>query len=350
MSFLENLFHKEKKIESVVLIDISTSSVAGAYATFASGEQPTLHYLRRLPVEMHEGESDARAMLRALKILGDTLVREGAPALLRVTGTGRADSVLVSVDAPWEKTSVRTEHFEQDEPFTFTKEMVRAALEKASFAPPEQLLADESVIGTTLNGYQTRDPYDKEANRAAVIILTSLINKRVAEGVKAIMRGVLHAEDIFPIAGSSLRYQAIRTAFPHETDALIIDATGRELTSLSLVRKSLLVNITEMKERTENSVAWTRSLTDTLKTIAQRFPLPRTVFLLAREPELSILREALLTAKLGSLWLSDNPPKITSILGSHVSTFVRQATTNPADLSLLLMALFRQNRTPDEAV
>lgn len=344
MSFLENLFHKKKKVESVILIDISTSSVAGAYAMFAPNEQPTLLYTRRLPVEVHDKEEKTRAMLRALKTLGDTLIHEGAPSLLRATGSGRANSVLVSIDAPWQETSVRTEHFEQNEPFVFSKEMVAAALEKTNTAPPGKILADKSIIGTTLNGYQTNDPYEKEANRAAIIVLTSLINEHVAEGIKTVIRGVFHTEDVLPIAGSSLRYQAMRIAFPHERDSLVIDATSREVTSLSLVRKSLLINTTEVEKHTKDVVAWARSVADTLKNLASRYPLPRTVFLLAHEPEILLLRKALDTEKLEKCWFSDNPPKMVSVLGSHVSTFVRQATTTPADLSLLLMALFCYNR------
>ncbi|TSA44478.1 hypothetical protein D4R49_00040 [bacterium] len=345
MGFFENLFHKKENTEAVVLIDISTSSVAGAYATFVAGAQPTILYMKRLPVEVHDKEQKTRAMLRALKLLGDTLIREGAPSLLRATGSGRADSVLVSIDAPWQETSVRTEHFEQNEPFVFTREMVAAALEKTSTAPPGKLLADESVIGTTLNGYQTNDPYEKEANRAAIIVLTSLIDRRVAESIKEVIRGVFHTKDIFPIAGSSLRYQAMRITFPHERDSLIIDATSGEVTSLSLVRKSLLVNTTEVRNHTKNAALWAKSVADALKDLSSRYPLPRTVFLLAHEPELSLLREALDAEKLERFWLSDNPPKVVSVLGSHVSTLVRQTTTSLADLSLLLMALFRYNRS-----
>jgi len=347
MGFFENLFHKKENTDSVVLIDISTSSVAGAYATFVAGERSTILHTRRMPVEVHDKEQKTRAMLRALKMLGDTLIRDGAPSLLRATGSGRADSVLVSIDAPWQETSVRTEHFEQNEPFVFTREMVVAALEKTNTAPPGKLLADESIIGTTLNGYQTNDPYDKEASRAAIIIMKSLIDRRVAESITTVIRGVFHTEDILPIAGSSLRYQAMRIAFPHERDSLIIDASSREVTSLFLVRKSLLVNTTEVEKHAKDAAAWARSVADTLKDIASRYPLPRTVFLLAHEPEISLLRETLDAEKIERFWLSDNPPKVVSILGSHVSTLVRQTTTTPADLSLLLMALFRHNRIQD---
>lgn len=332
-------FFKEKESESVVLIDIGIGSVAGACATVSHGEPPVLLYTRRLPIEPHADEPPEKAMLRALKVLGDALVREGAPAFMRTTGCGTADIALVSIDAPWQETSVRTEHFEQDEPFLFTKAMVTEALEKASSAPAGQILVDESIIGTILNGYETRDPYGKQATRAAVIILTSLIDELIAERIHETLRSLYRVDSTITIAGSSLRYQAMRIAFPHERDALILDATDQSA-SLALVRKGLLVKVVEIQNPTKDTAAWAGGVTGTLEELSKHFPLPRTIFLLAREPDITSLREVLDDAKLGKLWLSDNPPKIVPVLGSHLTGLVRQANTASPDISLLLMALF----------
>ncbi|MFA6519409.1 MAG: hypothetical protein WCT41_01130 [Candidatus Paceibacterota bacterium] len=346
MSFFNGLFGR-KKSESVVFIDIGTGSVAGAYAQFTQGDQPVMHYTRRLPIEIRTSEPHEDAMLRALGILGEVLIREGAPVLMRNTGSGSVDTVLVSVDAPWQKTSVRTEYFEQKEPFIFNKSMVNTALEKTSTAPPGQLLADESIIGTILNGYETKDPYGKETRRASIIVLTSLIDEKVAQGIQKILRGLYHTKNILTIAGSSLRYQAMRIAFPHERDALILDATG-PLTSIALVRRDLLVDVVEIPVHRAGTAVWLKTLTDELAELAQRFPLPRTIFLLAREPNVISLRETLDEAELGKLWLSDNPPKIVSVLSSHLVGLVRSATTASPDISLLLMALYFERRSAED--
>lgn len=346
MSFLANLFSNEKKRESVVLIDIGTVSVAGAYIEHIDGELPVVHYTRRLPIEIRGAEPHEDAMLRALGVLGDALIREGAPLLLRATGSATVDMILVSVDAPWQTTSVRTEHFEQNEPFTFSRSMVMAALKKTGTAPEGKLLVDESIIGTILNGYETHSPYGKRVKRASLVILTSLIDEHVAEKIKSTLRGLYHTKHIFSIASSSLRYQAMRIAFPHERDALILDATG-PLTSIALVRRNLLVDVTEVPTRTNNTEEWLKKISGELAALALRFPLPRTIFLLAREEDSASLRKALDVANLGKLWLSDNPPKIISVLGNHIVSLVKQATTATPDLSLLLMALYSEHRRPE---
>ncbi|MFZ3043851.1 MAG: hypothetical protein WA058_01950 [Minisyncoccia bacterium] len=347
MGFFFNLFRTEKKLESVALIDIGTSSVAGAYVRYTKGEQPVLLYTRRLPIEHHDDELPEAAMFRALHILGDALIREGAPELMRATGSGSAGTVLVSVDAPWQKTSVRTEHLEQDDEFVFTRSLVKEALKKTSSVPSGHVLADESIIGTILNGYETGDPYGKQARRASIVILTSLIDESVADGIHTILRGLFHTRNIVSIAGSSLRYQAMRAAFPHERDELVVDATG-PLTSIALVRRDLLVAVSEIEAHPASAAVWLEKVSEELAALAARFPLPRTIFLLAREPEIASLRDTLAAGNLGKLWLSDNPPKIVSVLSSHISGFIRQASATPADLSLLLMALYWKRRTPED--
>lgn len=342
MGFISNLFQK-KHSESVVLIDISAGSVAGAYAHYRKKETPVLLYTLRLPIELHKGEPRETSMLRSLSILGNTLIREGAPILARHTGSGSAETILVSIDAPWQETKVRTESFERKTDFVFTKKMVSAILEKTSIAPAGKTLADESIIGTVLNGYETREPYGKSAHRISIIILTSLIEQKVSDGIVTVFRNLFHTKNIFSIAGSSLRYQSMRKMFPHEHDALILDEMG-SLISIALIRKNLLVAVAEISEETAGNADLRRKkIIDEFTELAKQYPLPRTIFFLAQEQDRSLLEEALKTSKFSELWLSDNPPKIAPITASHLASSVRQIENASPDLSLLLMALFWQN-------
>jgi hypothetical protein len=351
MSFFGNLFRNKKNAESVTLIDIGAGSVAGAYAQYKDGEPPALLYTRRLPVEARGGEPPARAMARALAVLGDALIREGAPALSRATGKGNADAILVSIDAPWQKTSVRTEHIEQGTPFVFTRGLVETLLEKTAEKEVQgELLADESIIGTILNGYETRAPYGKKAHRADVIILTSIIDESVARGVTATLRGLYHTKHITPIAADSLRYQALRKAFPHERDALILDALGQR-TSIALVRRGLLVALAEVSgahsDNPDANNSRAEHIADELAELAKRYPLPRTIFLLARESDAVFLRTDLVAANFGRLWLSNTPPQIVLVLPSALTPLVRQVSAASPDLPLLLMALYRRRASEE---
>lgn len=342
MGLLDIFSHKPKVTESVLLVDIGTTFVAGAYVQYTRGELPTLIYTERVPIEAHDGELEEQAMLRTLKALGESMIRQGAPVLARVTGSGSVHMILVSVDAPWQETTVHTEHFEEEQPFMFTQSLINKRLETGHTKPLEKELVDESIVGTILNGYETHSPYGKKVHRASVIVLTSLIERRVAAGIVSTLEQLYHNKRIFPIAGSSLRYQAMRKIFPHEQNAIILDATNTELASISLVRKSLLVTLIQARAvKQENG--WVTTVTSELTEIAKQYPLPRTIFLLAHEADADALRKMLDTVNFSSLWLSDNPPKIVPIVRSQIMNNVRQLTETPPDVVLLLIAVFYAN-------
>lgn len=324
-----------------MLIDIAADSVGGGYARFETGKQSALLYVRRLPIETRAGEQPAEAMLRALKVLGDALVREGAPELRRATGSGSADSVLVSLDTPWQETNVRTERIEREKPFTFTPSMAATALERARAVPPGKRLADESLIGISLNGYETRRPYGKTARRASVVALSSFMDETVAESMALSVRDLFHIRTIRFIAGSSLRYQAVRALFEHERDALIFDAAG-SLASLALVRGGLLTALSDITV----AGSWEKAVMDEFATLAKRYPLPRTIFLLARESEMDAVRERLVAANLNSLWLAERPPRIVPVIASRLAGETGRVRAVAPDLELIFMAtLYQQHRS-----
>jgi hypothetical protein len=219
--------------------------------------------------------------------------------------------------------------------------MVATAMAKTSPSAEGKYLADESIIGTILNGYETSNPYGRRVHRASVIVLSSLIDEKVAEAISTTLRRIFHTDNVRSIAGSSLRYQAMRNAFPHERDALILDATDASL-SITLVRKDLFTALIEIVDMPSGS-AWTERVMKEFAAIALKYPLPRVIFLLARESELATFQQALEVAPsggLGTLWISDSPPKVVPLIASHLSNAVRQATATPPDLQLLLMALY----------
>ncbi|MFZ1075178.1 MAG: hypothetical protein WAN50_02285 [Minisyncoccia bacterium] len=341
MGFLNST---KKNSHSAVLIDVGVHSVGGAYANYVPGELPTVLYARRLPVERKSNEPAEEAMLRALLILVNSLVTEGAPALARATGSGTADTILVSIDSPWQDTTVRVEHIERDAPFLFTKALVTKAMEKNEVKTDKKLIVDESVIGTILNGYVARNPYGKNAHRATVIILSSKIDETVVKNTDAMLRSAYHTRNILSIGGGSLRFQTMLRAFPHENDALIIDAVG-PITSIAIVRNRILAVIVDVPDGSENP--WTEDVERELSELAKNYPLPRTILLLGGEPETAEMKRELSATVLEKLWLSNNPPKIVTVLPSHLNGLVRQSAAPAPDLSLLLMALYLSYRSDE---
>jgi len=334
-----SLIHRGRH-ETVALIDIGANSIAGALARYTDTALPTIVYASRLPIEIQANEEHSAAMLRALEMLGNTLAQEGVPALVRATGRHTINTVLVSIDSPWQETVAHTVPAGNGGGFVFTKKLVTDAVQKVSAPKPGRVFTDVSVIGTILNGYSIRNPYGKRARTALIIVLTSSIDAKAVDGVNLIFERLFTGKRVVIIAGTSLRYQAVRVAFPHEHEALVIDATG-PLPEIALIRNNFLVGVSETPESLASAGGvraedFMRCFAD----LAKSYPLPRTIFLLARDSELDAVLKTLDSVNFSTLWFSDTKPKIIPLLTKHLAGLVQQKTTLAPDLPLLLMALY----------
>ena len=339
MPLIPRLFQR-KHSESVVLIDITAGSIAGAYAHYTEKAPPVITYEKRVPIITHAGEPEEAGLLRALAVLNEALVREGVPALSRVSGRGPIDTLLVSIGAPWQRTALHEERITNTKPFIFTKKLAAETLKRAALVPAGNTLVDEGVISVRLNGYETRHPYERRAHRAAIAVLVSFVDTEISERIYAALHESYHERRRYAIAGSSLRYQAIRMAFPHERNAIIFDATGSAI-AVALVRNGTLVAISEeAAEPGAGDAAWVASVKLSFAELAAQYPLPQTVFLLAPESTAVALQQAIRSALAGLLWFSDRPPNIVNVRANQLLGPLAHVAEEVPDLSLLLMALY----------
>lgn len=307
-------------MRSAVLIDISPQAAAGACVHYQEGALPTLVYAKRVAAEPRSGEGPERAVERALETLAALLVAEGGPALLRATGSGTAHGIVVSIDAPWQSAALSTEELSRDRPFLFTRELL---LERLAARPAfaGMALVDESLVGATLNGYEVPAPFGKQASQATALVLISLIPRNVAEMLARVLRRAYHTKEIFLIAGTSMRYQAVRLAFPIERDCLVVDSSSND-TTVALVRHGLLAAFSS------------GALGATLAAAAQRYPLPPLVFLVARGASVPAARE------FEPFWPAAKPPKFLALGAAQLNGLLRNATDGAVSADLALLTLY----------
>jgi hypothetical protein len=341
MGFLKRFFGK-KKSESVALIHIGADSVGGAFVHYMDSQLPHMVYAKRIPIEEASGKDPIDCMQQALRALGEHLVREGAPLLFRAVGHGRIDSTLVSVTAPWQETSIRSEKIERDKPFQFSKSILQTALAKSAEEAPGQILADESVVGTILDGYATRAAVGKYASRVRIIMLTSFIDRHAAQIIVNEFKKIFHSTDVQVVAATSLRYQALRTIFPHESDYLVIDSTDKYI-STALVRQDLLSAVEHSLTADSPSLAedtWVTALKKNFESITKKYPLPRVFFLISDEQNSASYKSKIESAPFSLLRLSDEPPTVIPVQSKHVSKLLLLDAVAEADLGLELMAIY----------
>ena len=221
------LFDSKNKSVSVVLIDVFIpSSIGGALAHIQSETTPTIYFNLREEIEAKEHEDASEAMLRTLNEIADRLVSEGAPVLRQETGSGHIDRILVSVGAPWQKTKIRIEALSEKKPFVFTQALLSEITKKDADIPDGYIKSEESVIATLLNGYETPKPFGKKVTRADMIILSSLLDKKVSTGIEKVLRKTYHTHALRLVAFASVAYAAFRDIYPHEKDFLVLEVSG----------------------------------------------------------------------------------------------------------------------------
>lgn len=349
MGFFRRLFGTSSA-ETVALIDIGSGSIAGALLVMREHAVPVIVYTRRLPIEPQQDEAQERAMLRAFELLCATLVREGLPALVRATGHRSVRTVLISVDAPWQETLVHEEQILEEKEFIFTRRLANDVLRKATLGSEGKIITDARIMGTRLNGFTIRNPFGKRVRQASIIVLISSIDERVHEVLDMVVDKTFNPQRVSIIAGSALRYQALRAVFPHERDALIVDATG-PFAEVALVHRSQLVAVSHQSDLPNGTPKTERAeqLTLCFKELASSYPLPRTIFLIARDNEIETLQTTLKAVHFGPLWLYDTEPRIVLIEAKHLQKNIRQLSTGAPDVPLQLSAIFLEASRLDNA-
>lgn len=338
MSFLRELFRIERK-ESVVFIDIGASRISAAVARYIGSEIPLIVYSRVVAIESRPNESGAAAMRRTFEEVITALRDEGRAALLRAASAQHIDAVLVSVDAPWQETTIYKDEVVRERPFTFTKALVAEALKNATLPKEGVVYTDASVTGTFLNGYAVREPYGHRAHRARVLVLTSRMSESLHTVLRRGVRSLTRTHRVAFIGGASLRYQAMRVAFAHEDNALILDATGTP-PEVALVRNGFLVMVAGVPGGAQEDRPTTASFEQRFAAIAKQYPLPRTVFLLARFDQVERVKDLFNAVTYAPLWLTHNPPRLLELTTKHMNGLVRHLGAVTPDLPLLLMALY----------
>ena len=372
-------FHKT---QTVVLIDIGSASVSGAYARIDKTHNPILYYTARVPIRMR-AKASADDMERALAELTKTLILRGAPALARAVGKGNIDRILISIAAPWQETHTLPKRINNPAGFRFTRRMMDAMVKKITVPPPGRTQTNKMVVATLLNGYEITDPFGKSAHSAEVIALSSSVTDEVARAVIATVRKTFHTDQIELTAFAPVAYVVLRDLFPKEDNFLVMDVTG-EATDLALVRQGLLVEVESIpcglnllrlaaieagldnrspakSLQTVDEVAlidmehnsaftsrmrsardeWLNNLSKAFQALAVQYALPRMIFLLADEEALGFLKHVLNDESgLQKLWLSDQALPIFAIDPGQLAQHVMYRGTARGDTFLSLLALY----------
>jgi hypothetical protein len=370
-------FFSKKKNISYALINIDSASIGGGLAYIPEGATPILYFTERRNIEPKEHEDVVEAMIRTVEEVTDSLMKKGAPALRKETGNGHVDKILVSIGAPWQKTSIRIETISEKKPFSFTKALLADTIRNVVEIPKGFRKSGESVLATLLNGYNTPNPFGMKVSRAEMIILSSLVDSDVADKVENVLRKTYHTHALTITAFAPLAYSVFKNIYPHETDFLVLQISG-EATDIAFVKHGLLVNVASIthgvndlmrnldmaakvadnethesvnlldssrnerfsKNADEAKKTWLLNIIETLRGFSTSYALPHTLFLLADAEVRDYLKNALDSQTVRVLWLTDDPLRVIATTPSHFTNFVKTRGDAEVDIHLEMLALF----------
>jgi hypothetical protein len=356
-------FAKKEAGESVALIDIGSSTVGAALVHIAPGAAPVICYTARMPVDRDLPLTQTDAMLRTFTEIGERLVLEGAPQLRQACGSGSVHRAVVSLSSPWDTAAVETRTIQPGIPFTYTRNLVVEELKQIE--TPEGYTLTQTIVATLLNGYRTTEPFGKKANRADIIVLSSLLDTTVLESVSATLKKLFHTKEVEYIGFAELCYSVLRDFYPHEREFVVLSVSG-EATDVASIKHGHIVDVGTLplgtnalkdaireagnraqegdsaasssptgqpsinKDRNDRFAAgvtkaeeeWVGALAGLLRTLGMRHALPRAVFLIADDDVRLHLTNALETPSLRALWLSDEPVSVIAVEPSHFSSKV----------------------------
>src|SRR3989344_5481065 len=245
------LFSNKKESECLLVFDIGSGSVGGAIVISSEGRTPTILYSFRTDIPFQEEATGRRLsslMLRSLSQVVIALSREG----FEIAGFGakrpRIKKILVSLSAPWVASMTSFLSLKNKESTIITEKVFDALLSRSAnesdspnrIVPRGSVKIEELLIKTSLNGYETSDPYGKEALDAEFAIFSSFSLPGVKENIVDVITHVFHVEHVRFHAFSLIAFTTLRKMYPSEESFIFVDVSG-EQTEISIARNGVII-------------------------------------------------------------------------------------------------------------
>jgi len=376
-----------KETESVLLIDIGSASIAGAYVRIEEIKKPAIYYTARIPIRIRKKHDANSNMEIALSELLEILTHKGASVFAHATGSATVERVVVSVSSPWQETHTHIERIVRDKPFQFTQKLLNSIVEKSSVTDLGRTLVAKMVIATKLNGYNVVQPFGKIAKDAEAFIMSSSIATDIVKTIRTTIRSSMHAPNIEVTAFAPIMFLILRDLYSDKKSFLVMDVSG-ETTDFLLIKDSILledmsvpyglnelrrvaiesgvdstatdeplraINDTNLFEETNKSSyakrmrtlrdVWMKNLTDSFISLRTRNALPKELLLLADKSAYGFIKDILLTPEIHPLGISDDSLQISYIDPGQLAPYVTHHAKSEGDIFLSLLALYSAKNT-----
>lgn len=255
-----------KKEKTLLLIDISSGSVAGALVKYVSGTVPTVLSAERVTIP-RSGRFNAEEIAKNIPAsLAEVL------KVLPRTKNMLPDAASIMFSAPW--TVSRTKHIDValEKTFIITEKFIQTIIDSEEKQFEHELLdtpdahgnitanitanitgvIEKSYFDTRLNGYGASDPIGKRTKNfsLSVYVACAQVESIQSAAAQVLSHTHLPAKRIETHTMPFVAYHSLRTVVSVSSDYLFMDVT-EERTELSLIQGDVLVKTVSFPSGTE---------------------------------------------------------------------------------------------------
>lgn len=249
MSFAKH-FPVTGATKTVLVLDIGSGSVGGAFVSVSNDEPPIILYSTRIPIVFQRTLKHDRLLFEMLRSL-----RKCVETLQRHHSTHKAGRkighVYVTLAAPWHISQTHLIKMQREQSFMVTERFLRdvlhearenfdtAAVAEATFGGHPVRL-EEAIMQTTLNGYPTSKPYGKRVRKLEAAVYLSLVDSAVQSGILEEIERIFGERVVTLHPFLLAAFSVVREVHAALNDFLLIDIGG-EAAEIGLVRNGILL-------------------------------------------------------------------------------------------------------------
>ena len=255
MAFL-SFFKKHKPIS--VVIDIGSSSVGSAVVSLENNQGPHIIFCDRQPFHIGENVTAKRLILNLRQALGKTLQVTEQFITKKHSGFS-IQGIMCTYCSPWHNSSTKTVRIKEETPTLITHSLIEGLLKKeerrlmnelenkkdAAIQFKEPVLLDQKIIQIKLNGYNTSEPYEKEATEIELTFFTTIASGALIDLVEDIVKKNLHSRHVNHHAFSLVAWDFISDVYSYVKNFIHLDVTG-EVTDITVVEDNNIKEIASL--------------------------------------------------------------------------------------------------------
>ncbi len=224
-------------METSLVYDIGSSSVAAGLVRFSDGHSPELLWTGR------------EAVVFKKKPNAEKLISEMLRALERVSKNALEQHIQIKkifyvFSSPWTHCQTRLINKNFGEVTLITNLFIEKLIhdeEKNFDLGSDMRVIERRAIHTKLNGYPTHHPFGKKASQAEIPLFISAVGDSILDSVQHTTAKYFNFRKSIPHSFMLLSYLTVRDVFAAEKDFLIIDVLG-EISTVSIVIGGVLLH------------------------------------------------------------------------------------------------------------